>query len=256
MATVKDTGSLPIEKTEKNIDPWAASCVLHGPSGVGKTAFLAEFDNIFFIRTEERHKHVTIYETLVTDWESFTDVVELLEQGHTYKTIAVDTAPRLYDMCMTYMMKNVLDDHPGALNDHGKSWKLVKDMFSEWIVRLMYCKAGVWWVCHTKTKEIKNSLIDGDMFTVDLPTQAYDCIIPLCDMTLFFGFAYHIDEVKKGRRTEEVERTERILVCQPKGDIEAKDSLDVLPPEINMGTKPRKGFRRFKKYFKQHSKGE
>lgn len=256
MASVKETGSLPIKKTDKNIDPWKASCVLHGPSGVGKTAFLAEFDNIFFIRTEERHKHVTIFEKLVTNWEEFTQVIELLEAGHTYRTIAVDTAPRLYDMCMTYMINNVLEDHPGALNDHGKSWKLVRDEFSEWVVRLMYCQAGVWWVCHTKTKEMNNSLLDGDMFSVDLPNQAYDCIIPLCDMTLFFGYAHYVEEVKKGRRTEEVQTTERLLVCQPRGDIEAKDSLGVLPPEINMGKRPRRGFRKFISYFKQVSKGE
>lgn len=256
MANIHDTGALPVQKTIGVIDPFKTNVVLHGPSGVGKTAFLAQFPDAYFIRTEERHKHVTIFENLIGGWEEFTAIVELLEAGHEYRTIVIDTTPRLYDYCMTYMVENHLDDHPGALNDHGKSWKAVRDEFCEWIVRLMHCNAGVWFICHTKTKEVKNSLVEGDTFTVDLPGQAYDAIIPLCDMTLFFGFAFYYEEIKRGRQIEEVETVKRILVCRPKGDIEAKDSLEILPEQIDMGKRPKIGYLRFIKYFNQAAKGE
>lgn len=245
---VENTGSiLPTKKTPIKIDPWSANVVLHGVSGVGKTALLAEFGNIFFICTEDRHKHVEVYKKLITNWPQFRKYVKALEKHCPYKTVAVDTVKRLYNWCKEDVCARLGIDHPADLG-HGKGWDAVRNEFAKWIVKLVNCNAGVWFVTHTQHIVIENSLYKGDTYNVNLQNQAYDTIIPICDMTLFMG--YDPEDKKEG------EKTKRIMVCQPIDDIEAKDSYGTLPEIINLGSNPKVAFKRLNKHFKVPSQKE
>ncbi len=244
---IEDAGSLPTKKTKGIIDMWSTNVVLHGKSGVGKTAMLAEFDNIFFIRTEDRHDHVDIFEKRVKNWGQFKKVVSALTKKCPYRTIAVDTLKNLYYWCQEYVCKKLEIEHESDLK-YGKGWNAVRLEFARYITKLANVNAGVWFVAHTQMITVENSLYKGDTFAVNLPTQPYDIVVPICNMTLFMGFDPDAEDEGGGAK--------RIMVCQPIDDIEAKDSYGVLPDIIKLGNNPKTAFKRMLKHFKSSAKKE
>lgn len=253
MTRVINSGAaLPTKKTSGKINPANIHSVLHGPSGVGKSSFLAQFPDMLFFRTEDRHDHLSILEMRVKDWLSFKKAVDLLykkRRTHKYKSVCVDTTPRIYDWCMDYMTKQ-MGHHPGEKKDFGSSWAKVRKEFARTIVKLTECNAGVWFVCHTKTTDMKNSLIEGEHFGVNLTPQAYEVIIPLCYTTLFMGMDLREKKVQlKSGKTKTKVVWERAMVCHPRGDIDAKDTTGKLPEMFWMSNNAKTGYQRFSKFF-------
>ena len=91
-----------------------------------------------------------------------------------FKNIIIDTVDRAYDMCLDWVCENKGIEYPGVdssgSEDFGKSWRAVKQEFTEQIVRMSQAGLGISFVSHAKELEVKTRY--GERFTKIVPTMA------------------------------------------------------------------------------------
>src|SRR5574340_343677 len=80
--------------------------LIYGPPGIGKTTLAAAFPNTLLIAPEKGYKAHKVMKSDITHWnnpddkeKSFVHVVKDLVKGkHDFKTAAIDTADKLFDL--------------------------------------------------------------------------------------------------------------------------------------------------------------
>ena len=68
---------------------------IYGPPGVGKSRFAASMPKAFFIRTEDRHDHLSVqsHEGIISTYDQLIEVLDWLQnEEHDFKTVVLDTA--------------------------------------------------------------------------------------------------------------------------------------------------------------------
>jgi hypothetical protein len=113
-----------------------------------------------------------------------------------------------YEMCLDWVCRERGIEYPGqdasGQEDFGKSWKAVKQEFTEQIHRLSQAGLGIGFVSHAKEVEIKTRF--GDRYTRIFPSmgnQARTVIEALVD---FFLYADYIKQTEEG--------IDRVLICE------------------------------------------
>lgn len=208
-----DDLTLPDEPKPIEMDLSRYMILLYGREKIGKTTAFASFPDAIFLNTEPGAKGLSIYEFNsdkggITSWEVFLKAVDLLMNSDRFKTVVIDTADRLYDMCMDYVCKVRNIEYPGRDSsgdeDFGKSWRAVRQEFLEPLVKLQQSKRGVCLTSHVKEDTIKTK--NGDKYSAIRPSmgkQAREIIEATVD---YFFYAEYMKD-KNGA-------TKRVLICQ------------------------------------------
>lgn len=79
--------------TTTKIEKPPVVCV-YGTPGVGKSRFAASCPNPIFIRTEDRHDHLSVkaFDGIVDTWDKFIECLKFLaNEPHDFKTVVIDT---------------------------------------------------------------------------------------------------------------------------------------------------------------------
>lgn len=209
---------------------------VYGEPAVGKSVFALGWPKPFFICTDENYEYLKPFgakdkdHIQVTSWQEFKDFVKTFDFSK-YETIVIDLLEDLYQWAdAEYCRKNRIDD----LSDvgYGKGYKVVRNDFTYYILKILNQKANVIILSHQETSQDKTSR--GVTFTSYQPSS----YIPkkcweLINGKLRFFFRAHVEETNVGDTLER----ERLLSVRPKAhefQINRGLNVDSLPDDISL----------------------
>ena len=194
---VLENASLPTEKKEPIFNILEFIFLVYGREKIGKTTLLSSFEDTMFITTEPGTKGLVIFEFLdrpVKDWSEVLQAVELLEKDKKrFKLIVIDTADRAYDMCMDWVCEQRNIEYPGkdddGKEDFGRSWRAVKQEFTDVIHRIIRTGRGVAFTSHMKETSLSSrSGLKYDRIYPSMGNQARAIIEALVDLYFFADY--------------------------------------------------------------------
>lgn len=190
------------ERKQKQVD-LKPDMWIYGPSYVGKTTFMDQFDNVLMLNTDGNTDNITspvqpIKDTVIKEgrmtkrtfaWEEFLDIVQTLEISNTehYETIVIDLMEDLYTQCRRYLLNKNGIEHESD-SGWGKGWDLVTMEFDNAIKRLKAIGLQIVYISRESTTEvtlkgggvrttfdpnIKKSVANFLTGTVDITARAY-----------------------------------------------------------------------------------
>ena len=209
---------------------------IYGEPAVGKSVFSLGWPKPFFICTDENYEYLLPFgakeenHVQVTSWQEFKDCIKNTDFSK-YETIVIDLIEDLYQWAdAEYCRRNKIDD----LSDvgYGKAYKIVRNDFIYYILKVLNQKANVILLSHEETSQDKNSR--GVEFTSYSPSS----YIPkkcweMINGKLRFFFRAHIEEVQEGDSLVK----KRLLSIRPKAhEFQINRGLDVdsLPDDIDL----------------------
>ena len=213
MAVKNAVIGLPTKKKKPITSIETFTCCLYGREKIGKTTLASQWPEVLFLSTEPGTKGMEIYEFNhenggVKNWDLLIDAVDLLERTNDFKTIAIDTIDRAYDMCLDYVCTNLGVDYPGksadGKEDFGKSWSKVKKEFLYQIHRIIQSGRGIIFVSHAKELEIKTR--SGEKYTKIVPSMSNQARVVIEALVDLFFYAEYVKDIHGNNR--------RILVCE------------------------------------------
>lgn len=183
------------------IDLQGTLIALHGPPKIGKTQFVDSMPGpVFFIATEHGHKFVSESSKKAlkylpsgkAGWELFLKIVKSdYITKHKFKTVAIDTAAKLYEREVEYVCSKHNIDHPSDA-PHGKGWHFARQEFSKGISLLVdrCAEIGATLVVidHTKVATINLGYKEYNKAEFGMPTQPREIFLPIADHNLFLGY--------------------------------------------------------------------
>lgn len=185
-----DTPSLPDERTKPVADMMAYSWLLYGEKKVGKTSLCAEFPDCLILGFEPGGKALAAYWRPINKWADLLAYLKLLEKSDRFRTVAIDTAERMYDRCFEYVSNRELGGaHPHDMNDYGKSWGKIRVEFERAVERLLSMGRGVVFVSHAKLHDVQTR--DGRTYHQlgpKLTGQPMECLEGLVDTIAYYGY--------------------------------------------------------------------
>lgn len=181
--------SIPEKPTKLANSILEYSFLIHGEKKIGKTSLWAQEEGAFFLMFDPEQKALAIRQRQIPDWETLLAYVKHMEKGAKVgwlkiRTIVIDGADIMYQLCFNYMCTKMVIDHPHDENDFGKSWNAIKAEFHNVIRRLMSIPGtATRFICHSKWQEIKQR--DGtkmDKLNPLLTGQAEEVLVGLIDV--------------------------------------------------------------------------
>lgn len=204
--------ALPTESKGIDSDLSNYTILIYGREKIGKSTVFSGFPKALFFATEPGIKGLDIFSFNdenggVTNWEIFRKGVDLLEEKTgQFKTIVIDTVDRAYDMALDWVCAERGIEYPGTdasgSEDYGRSWKAVKQEFTEQIHRLHQAGYGVGFISHAKEIEIKSR--SGERYTRIFPSMAQQARTVIEALVDFFFYAEYVKSQKHSR----------ILICE------------------------------------------
>jgi hypothetical protein len=171
---------------------------------------MASWPGVLFLSTEPGTKGLQIHEVPIGDWATLLGAVDALEKDKSskFKTIVIDTVDLAYDMCLEHVCTNLMIPYPGedssGKEDWGKSWKAVKDEFTDAVSRILRSNRGLWFVSHAKERQIKTRGGEKyDRIGPSMGSQASRVIEALVDIFIYADYMRDTDG-----------NVVRVLVCE------------------------------------------
>lgn len=146
----------------------------------------------------------------VDSWPVFLKGIELLEkEPDRFKTVIIDTADRLYDMCQDYVCEQRGVNHPSEINDgkgdYGGTWAYIRKEFSNAIQRLIRTGRGVNFTSHVKERTFRpRDGVEYDRIYPSMGTAARETIEALVDYYFFAEYYGNGKRMLICRGTEQV----------------------------------------------------
>jgi len=228
-------GKLPTKSTSGKIDVSEIRWLLYGPPKIGKTSLLSGFPDAVFAATEKGYKALKIFRTDIKKWQDFLDFVDEIVSGkHEFKTVIIDTADVLFDMCSASACEELGIDHESE-GEWGRGWGEVKKQFTRAVTPLFQSKYGVVFISHTKGDKITTQVEEITKTVPTLSNQARKILLPLVDTIGCLRYKRYKNVDDDGKKTYE----EKLIISfKPSELIEAGDRTGLLPPELKLKVIP------------------
>ena len=173
---------LPIEKSEPSDSLQDYSILIYGAKKIGKTSLCAQFEDTLGFMTEPGGRAQSMYQVACNSWQDLRGYTKLFIKDNRFKTGVVDTADIAYEMCLAYVCKKMVIDHPSD-EGYGKGWQAVRKEFQSWVMELLGSGKGVIFLSHSKDSDFKTRR--GETFSkvgASMAGQAADVIQGLVDI--------------------------------------------------------------------------
>jgi len=227
--TFKLTGFLPTPGRVTRIKELLVRLLIFAPRGFGKSYFADQFPDALVINTDGNLPHYTSPGLIVNNWEvinpktedeikmaqrSFVNVVDELVRtnGNGFKTIIVDLAEGVYDLCRTAKLAEYGLKHESDAGGFGKGYQLVRDPFNATIAKLQSLPLNLLFLSHEVETTKKDRI--GREFNY------YGCGLSDKVATKISGTGYTLRGFWKGSLTDDnmTAKAKRMLSLTPKDD--------------------------------------
>lgn len=149
----------------------AYSWLIYGRKKIGKTTLAAQFPGAYFLSTEPGTKALRVLGSACPTWEHFVGYVDLLcAKADPEQTVIVDVIDFAYDMIYRKVCDQQMVESPTDMNDFGATWKKIRRLFREQLMRLVQRPGGVVFLSHDTEKEVE--LRDGSKVERVQPTMS------------------------------------------------------------------------------------
>ena len=185
--------ALPTQILVKEYELTDLIILLYGEKKIGKTSLAVQFPDSLFFNCEKGTRGVDCMEVDIKDWRDFKGYLDSLEKAQKsgelpYKSFAIDTADKLYQMCFNRVCSDEGMEHPSELS-FGKGWALVNDEFTKQLDRLIALRKGIVFISHATEKEYLER--GGGKYDKIVPTMTKQCMAVvngIADIMIFYGY--------------------------------------------------------------------
>lgn len=182
--------SLPTEPTPPEEDIESYTLALYGAPKIGKTSFVAEFNDPFFLMFEPGGKGLTIKRRQIGKWEEFQGYVKLILASSDFRTIVIDTVDLAYESCTNYVVAEAGEDNvnEGSLG-YGKGVDRVDAEFKKQILLITSTGRGIVFISHATEQEYEEAT--GVKYSKIIPSmkpRARRFINGFADTIAYYGY--------------------------------------------------------------------
>ena len=182
--------SLPSEPTPPEEDIESYTLALYGAPKIGKTSFVAEFNDPFFLMFEPGGKGLTIKRRQIGKWEEFQEYVKLVLASEQFRTIVIDTVDLAYESCTNFVVAEAGEDNinEGTLA-YGRGTDRVDAEFKKQILSITATGRGVVFISHATDKEFAEAT--GGTYSKIIPSmkeKARRFINGFADIIAYYGY--------------------------------------------------------------------
>lgn len=169
--------------------------LIFGTKGIGKTTLANSFEDAFTLVCEAPRRNLRIngYPNYAAGdppltYEYANDVIDLFLESN-YKTLVVDTADRLYELCQLYVRKINNVEHEGDM-DWGKGWDLPREYFEDLLNRVAFSDKGLLLISHVVQKERVSWVTEegGNEIRPSMDKRAWQWAQTAADIVLCYDF--------------------------------------------------------------------
>lgn len=234
---------MKIEKTKMTKPP---ILTIYGEHGIGKSTFAASAPAPVFIRTEDRHGHLSVDAfPLAKKLDCVTNALtELLLEKHDFKTVVIDTLDWLQDLIFEHLCEKAGVDtiqHKKAFG-FGAGYQQAESIWTKDILKVLselntQKKMWVIMLSHFKTRYIEDA--EGNQYQkydIDLQDRACARIHEFSDIVGFMEAKKSTEEKpsKGGGTFTRISNTGAVVLrLRPQPFFEAKRYGD-LPPSLEI----------------------
>lgn len=216
-------------------------CIFGSP-GAGKSRFAASFPSPFFIRTEDRHDHLSVqtHENVIATYAELIEVLDfILKEKHGFKTVVLDTADSAekivhQEVCKNAGTNNILD--PRVFPFYSGFLRASQIWESEILGRLKAIneerKILPIIISHIETKQMEHPQYGHyPKFVLGVDKRVAAKIYKFCDIVGFLD--WRTSAIGEGDKTRLSSTNQRILRLKPRAYWETKESYN-LPESIDI----------------------
>lgn len=156
---------LPTKKTTGKVDLNKIRALLIGEPKQGKTSWAISFPDSLLLATQKGYESLECFPLNITAWAETTDsekkkgnygfvetVDEIVAGNHKYKTIIIDVADILYDLCDKYICDKLGIAHVSE-GGFGKAYDMTSQEFSRQLGKLFTSDYGIIFITHAQVIE-------------------------------------------------------------------------------------------------------
>lgn len=145
------------------IDITHYKALIYGPTGIGKSTWVSQIPDIYFLDFEGGLGGLSVFRSRITDWAAFIapggDLEELCGRRHPYKNIAIDTMDWAYNYAAEYVCANAAGKKVAKyLCDvaHGNGWFMANQQIRNMLMKLNQAGLGIYIVNHSKSVTVES----------------------------------------------------------------------------------------------------
>lgn len=178
----------------------------YGPSGVGKSTFVAECPAPLFFDFEKGSHHLPVDRVEPKNWdETIATLKTLRDEPHPYRTIVIDTADWAEKLLIAHVCKKHNKESIEEFS-YGKGYTILAEGFAELLALLDELRAKgihIVFVAHSQIRKFEQPEQTGsyDRYELKLTKQTAPLLKEWCDMLLFCSYETKVVELdgrKKG----------------------------------------------------------
>jgi len=175
---------LPTQKTVTQTDFKSQTIMIVGQPKIGKTKLAAEiYPNAIWATTEDGHKHVSIFEYPIKNWQDFANLSKmLLTQEHNFEAIIIDVLDHLIDFAKDEI---VAEEKVKALADlkFGKGTEMLRKKLMRPIL-LLSRKMPIVFITHQKERMQKDKGLEWTVSATSMSESVEKTFTGMCDIIL------------------------------------------------------------------------
>jgi len=186
--------------TQVQTNPLNYFTVVLGEAGTGKTTFLSQIPGHYFALTEPGHTGLSVYGSLINDWNEFLTLCKELVarktegKGRVIDVLCVDTYDGLYKLAGEHVAANTTFLEQGKpvkasrIDDiaFGKGFARTNELVLGVLKRLRLAGINVFVACHAKGKVEKYRGQDITVYGPALTPSASTALVDAADVVMYF----------------------------------------------------------------------
>jgi hypothetical protein len=251
---------LPIKKTTGKVDLSKIRALVLGEPKIGKSSWAISFPDSLLLATQKGYESLECFALNITKWDETSDAekkkgnygfVETLDEivagNHKYKTIIIDVADILYDLCDRYICSKLGIEHVSE-GGYGKAYDMTLQEFSRQLGKLFTGDYGVIFITHAQVVELTTRGGKVTKVVSTLQKRANQFL-----RSEVGAIGYMSSKLMKTTDGKFVDR--RVIRWRDDEFVDVGTRYPWMPTELVLSKDPTKGYEQLKQHYIKFEKG-